>query len=219
VRRSAHNPEVAGSNPAPATSFRRSGPFPSGRGAFCVLGTVVKRVAATALRAARQRDGGDGVTRDETAWTWWTLPPAIAGCLAQRYRKCIPVSSRSCWTSRNMRSPGSGRGRQRLVVASGCHEREIRPCSSSTTASRDAAVPVQLRISSNARCPRSGFVLAGRACNRRYLKSALGCLRCSFTGLFAASWTRYLKWCLRRTGSYVTHVTCVYPLSLPLFEF
>ena len=82
-----HNPEVAGSNPAPATSFRRSRPFPGGERAFCVSGTVVKRVAATALRAARQRDGGDGVTRDETAWTWWTLPPAISGCLAQRYSR------------------------------------------------------------------------------------------------------------------------------------
>jgi hypothetical protein len=28
------------------------------------------------------------VTRDETAWTWWTPPPAIAGCLAQKYRRC-----------------------------------------------------------------------------------------------------------------------------------
>ena len=81
---------------------------------LCVSGTVVKRVAATALRAARQRDGGDGVTRDETAWTWWTLPLGISGCLAQRYRKCIPVSSHSCRTSRNMRNPGLGRGRQRL---------------------------------------------------------------------------------------------------------
>ena len=27
---------------------------------------------------------GDGVTRDETAWTLQTLPPAIAGRLAQR---------------------------------------------------------------------------------------------------------------------------------------
>lgn len=26
------------------------------------------------------------MTRDETAWTWWTLPPAISGRLAQRYR-------------------------------------------------------------------------------------------------------------------------------------
>jgi hypothetical protein len=84
-----HNPEVAGSNPAPATSFRRSRPFPSQERAFCVSGTVVKRVVATALRAARQRDGGDGMARDKTAWTWWTLPPAIAGRLAQRYSKCI----------------------------------------------------------------------------------------------------------------------------------
>ena len=126
-------------------------------------GAVVRNVVGKGLRAARQRDGGDGVTRDETAWTWWTLPPAIAGCLAQRYRKCIPVSSHSCWTSRNMRSPGLGRGRQRLVVASGCQEREIRPCSSSMTAPRcrcDCVFP-PTRVA-----PRSGFVLAGRACSR-----------------------------------------------------
>ena len=83
-----HNPEVAGSNPAPATSFRSSGPFPSKERAFCVPGSVVRNVAATGLRAAWQRDGGDLVTRDETAWTWWTLPPAIAGCLAQRWVRC-----------------------------------------------------------------------------------------------------------------------------------
>ncbi len=35
------------------------------------------------------------------------------------------------------------------------------------TASRDAAVPMRLCICSNARCPRSGFVLAARAYNRR----------------------------------------------------
>ena len=81
-----HNPEVAGSNPAPATSFRRSRPFPSREGAFCARGAVAKGVAATAPRTAWQRDG---LTRDETAWTWWTLPPATSGCLAQKYRKCI----------------------------------------------------------------------------------------------------------------------------------
>ena len=82
-----HNPEVAGSNPAPATSFRRSRPFPSRERVFCVSGAVARRVAATGLRAAWRRDGGDGVARDETAWTWWTLPPAIAGCLAQKHRR------------------------------------------------------------------------------------------------------------------------------------
>jgi len=46
---------------------------------------VAKLVAETGLRSARQRDGGDGVARDETAWTWWTLLPAISGCLAQKY--------------------------------------------------------------------------------------------------------------------------------------
>jgi hypothetical protein len=90
------------------------------------------------------------MVRDETAWTWWTFPPAISGRLAQRYRKCIPVSSHSSWTTRTMRNPGLGQGRQRLVVASGCQEREIRPCSSPMTATRDAAVPMRLRISSNA---------------------------------------------------------------------
>src|SRR5436190_9092509 len=80
-----HNPEVGGSNPPPATSFRRSGPFPSGERAFCVPGAVVRNVAATGLSAAWQRDGGDGATRDETAWTWWTPPPATAGCRAQRW--------------------------------------------------------------------------------------------------------------------------------------
>ncbi len=172
----AHNPEVAGSNPAPATSFRRSRPFPIRERAFCASGTVVKDVVGAGLRAAWQRDGGDGVTRDETAWTYWTLPPAIAGRLAQTYRKCIPVSSHSCWTSRNMRNPGLGQGRQRLVVASGCQEREIRPCSNSMTAPRDTAVPMRLRISSNARRAAQWFVPAGRACNSR--SGRLGDRRC-----------------------------------------
>jgi hypothetical protein len=98
--RMAHNPEVAGSNPAPATNFRRSRPFPNEERAFCVSETVVKRVAETGLRAARQRDTGDGVARDETAWTWWTLPPAVAGCRAQRYHRQPPVSSCPSLTSR-----------------------------------------------------------------------------------------------------------------------
>jgi hypothetical protein len=55
-----HNPEVAGSNPAPATSFRSSRPFPGGERAFCVPGAVARRVAAPGLRAAWRRDGGDG---------------------------------------------------------------------------------------------------------------------------------------------------------------
>ena len=42
-------------------------------------GAVVKRVVGTGLCAARQRDRGDAVTRDETAWTWWTLPPRSLG--------------------------------------------------------------------------------------------------------------------------------------------
>jgi hypothetical protein len=40
----------------------------------------------------------------------WVLGPEV--------RKPIPVSSHSCWTSRNMWNPGLGGGRQRLVAAS-----------------------------------------------------------------------------------------------------
>jgi len=87
ARRSAHNPEVAGSNPAPATNFRRSRPFSYQEEGLWRFRRVAKRVAATRFRGPRQRDGGDGVTWDETAWTWWTLPSAIAGCLAQKYRR------------------------------------------------------------------------------------------------------------------------------------
>jgi hypothetical protein len=31
-----------------------------------------------------------------------------SGCPGPQVRKRIPVSSHSCWTSRNMRKPGSG---------------------------------------------------------------------------------------------------------------
>jgi hypothetical protein len=90
--------------PLPA-SFRRSWPLPSEEGAFCVPGAVVRHVVATGLRAAWRRDGGDGVTRDETAWMWWTLPPATSGCLAQRYvsaSRSLPVRAglpRTCGTA------------------------------------------------------------------------------------------------------------------------
>src|SRR5882724_632583 len=43
-------------------------------------------------------------------------------------------------------------------------------------------------------------------------------LRCSWTGLRAASETRYLKWCIRRRGSCGTRVTCAYPLVAPLLS-
>ena len=85
--------------PPPLLVFRRSGPFPGRERAFCVPGTVVKHVVGAGLRAARQRDGGDEVTRDETAWTWWTLPPATAGRPAQRYHRCIAACSRSAVNS------------------------------------------------------------------------------------------------------------------------
>jgi hypothetical protein len=127
--------------PPPLLISAGQGHFPIRGRAFCVPGTVVRNVVGTGLRAAWQRDGGDGVIRDETAWTWWTLPPAIAGCPAQRYRKCIPVPAYSCSTSRNVRSPGLGQGPQWLLPASGCQEREFRAPAEAMTAPRDAAVP------------------------------------------------------------------------------
>ena len=36
VRRMAHNPEVEGSNPSPATNTQARGPFPNRERAFCV---------------------------------------------------------------------------------------------------------------------------------------------------------------------------------------
>ena len=80
-------------------------------------GTVVKGVAGAGLRAAWRRDG---MTRDETTWTWWTLPPPISGCLARRYHRHPPLSSRPCWTSRNARSrSGLRRPAGCLLAASG----------------------------------------------------------------------------------------------------
>ncbi len=92
---------------------------------------------------------------DAVAWDLWVLGP-------EGPKARVPVFSRSCWTSRNMRSPGLGQGRQQLVLASGCQEREIHPCSSLMTASRDAAVPMRLRISSNAHCRTVGLASSPR---------------------------------------------------------
>ena len=144
--------------PPPLLVSAGQGPFPAGRGPFACSGTVVKRVAATVLRAARQRDGGDGMARDETAWTWWTLPPAIAGCLAQRYRKCIPVSSHSV-----LDYPERAEPRVRPGPPAAC--RGIRLPRARDPALLEfndgAAVPMRLRISSNA-CRAAQWVCSGR---------------------------------------------------------
>ena len=92
--------------PPPLLISAGQGPFPMGERASCVPGAAVRRVVGTTLRAAWQRDGGDGVTRDETAWTWWTLPPAIAGCFAQRSHRHLPVSSCPYRTRPRARSRG-----------------------------------------------------------------------------------------------------------------
>jgi ADP-ribose pyrophosphatase YjhB (NUDIX family) len=48
------------------------------------------------LRGPR-RDGGDGLTRAETAWTWGMFPLAISRCFAQRYHRHPPASSGPRW--------------------------------------------------------------------------------------------------------------------------
>jgi hypothetical protein len=53
------------------------------------------RGLTSGLHAARQRDGEDSVTQDERARRWWTLLPAISGCLAQRCQRSACVISNS----------------------------------------------------------------------------------------------------------------------------
>ena len=56
-----HNPEVAGSNPAPATSLRSSRPFPDRERAFGVPGSVVKRVPRTGFARSGSETGWHGM--------------------------------------------------------------------------------------------------------------------------------------------------------------
>src|SRR5260370_18214957 len=51
-----------------------------------------------------------------------------------------------------------------------------------------------------------------RAPTRRYLQPDFRCLCCKRRSSRASARTRYLQRCLRRTGTDVTHVTCLYPL-------
>jgi hypothetical protein len=60
------------------------------------IGHCSKTCSSNTLRAAWRRDGGDGVTQDETAWTWWTLTPAISGCFAQRCHNHPPLRGDAC---------------------------------------------------------------------------------------------------------------------------
>jgi len=81
--------------PPPATSFRRSRPFPIRERVFCVLGTVVKGVVGAGLRsrspqvsarlrAAWRQDGGDGLARMRQHGRSGRCRPPVAGCLARR---------------------------------------------------------------------------------------------------------------------------------------
>jgi hypothetical protein len=60
--------------------------------------------------------------------------------------------------------------------------------------------------------PTTRRALDNRAPTRRYLQPDFRCLCCKRRSSRASARTRYLQRCLRRTGTDVTHVTCVYPL-------
>jgi hypothetical protein len=62
VRRSAHNPEVEGSNPSPATKFAGQRPLPIMEGAFCVC--RVHRIVHEASEEGRGRLGGEAYPAD-----------------------------------------------------------------------------------------------------------------------------------------------------------
>jgi hypothetical protein len=107
------------------------------------------------------------VARDETAWTWWTLPAAIAGCMAQRYHVTDIGPFLSCWTSRNARTrSGVITSRRTLLATSGYPECEDEPLPEliDGVAARAVHMRPRIRPMSIAECDR--LVLASRACNR-----------------------------------------------------
>jgi hypothetical protein len=77
--------------------------------------------------------------------------------------------------------------------------------------------PARLRRINRAEVAISGS-RASRACNRRYLKPNLRCLRCSHSGPWASARTRYLKRCLCRSRSGLTFMTRHFLLSLLLLR-
>ena len=83
-----HNPEVAASNPAPATNFRRSRPFSYQGEGLLRAGHCSKTCSRSSAPRGLAARRGRRVTRDETTWTRWTLPPVTSGRLAQRWVRC-----------------------------------------------------------------------------------------------------------------------------------
>jgi hypothetical protein len=59
------------------------------REGLCVTWHVTRAGARAAGQGSASETGWHGARQ---RGTWWTFPPAISGRLAQRYRKCIPVS-------------------------------------------------------------------------------------------------------------------------------
>jgi len=82
-----HNPEVAGSNPAPATNFRSSRPFPITERAFCVTGNVTKWGAGAVRRGLTGETGWHAARQRGTRWT---TSPAISGCFSRSSTGVFP---------------------------------------------------------------------------------------------------------------------------------
>ena len=61
------------------------GHFPSRERGLLRAGHCSKTCSSARALRGLAATGETRWARDETAWTWWTLPPAIAGCPSQRY--------------------------------------------------------------------------------------------------------------------------------------
>jgi hypothetical protein len=68
------------------------------------------------------------MARDETTWAWWTVPPAISGCVAQRYRKCHPGLFPFMLDYAEYAEPRAG-GRMDILIGSGSGTQTMRSAS------------------------------------------------------------------------------------------
>jgi hypothetical protein len=129
------------------------------------------------------------MTRDETAWTWWTLPSAIAGCAAQRYQAPTglflspPDQAERVAVARSWRPAGG------LLVASGYQEWRAQPLPGFYNGVVAKAVPMRLMYWSHgiARC---GWPACRRAFNRRSNSPDLDVFAVAAAGVLCAFPTR-----------------------------
>jgi hypothetical protein len=107
------------------------------------------------------------MARDETAWTWWTLPPAIAGCIP-RVTLWAASLSRSCCASPNAGSHDEVTSGPPNTCSWNPGTRSAGPglCSSSWTAASltwRCRCRLRIRPADIAECDR--LALAARACS------------------------------------------------------